>query len=178
MQEELLNQPSAGMIISTIYWMKKHQRQVYDRIRYVMSAKDYISFRLCGEIGTEYTDAGATLAFSVKNYRWCTELFERLDIRKEIWAPVHRSFEIAGEVTARAAEETGLCPAPALCMEPETVWRPLREMELLRADVSPATSARPPSWRQWRISRFLIRRCGYRPGAIRFRGAGLCRAGH
>ncbi len=110
MQEELLNQPSAGMIISTIYWMKKHQRQVYDRIRYVMSAKDYISFRLCGEIGTEYTDAGATLAFSVKNYRWCTELFERLDIRKEIWAPVHRSFEIAGEVTARAAEETGLCP--------------------------------------------------------------------
>ncbi len=108
MQKELLNRPSAGMMISTVYWMKKHQPEVYDRIRYVMSPKDYISFLLCGAIGTEYTDAGATLAFSVKNNHWCTELFQRLGLRETIWAPVHKSFEIAGKVTAQAAEETGL----------------------------------------------------------------------
>ena len=44
MREELLNRPSAGMLISTIYWMKKHQPEQYDRIRYVMSPKDYIAF--------------------------------------------------------------------------------------------------------------------------------------
>ena len=108
MTEELLNQPSAGMMISSLYWLKKHQKETYDRIRYVMSPKDYISFRLCGEIGTEYTDAGAALGFSVKNYRWCTELFKRLELKEEIWPPVHKSFEIAGNVTAEAAEETGL----------------------------------------------------------------------
>ena len=106
MTEELLNQPSAGMMISSLYWLKKHQKETYDRIRYVMSPKDYISFRLCGEIGTEYTDAGAALGFSVKNYRWCTELFKRLELKEEIWPPVHKSFEIAGNVTAEAAEET------------------------------------------------------------------------
>lgn len=108
MQEELLNQPSAGMMISTVYWLKKHQPQVYNRIRYVLSPKDYISFRLCGEIGAEHTDAGATLAYSVKNKRWCGGLFQRLGIREEIWAPVQSSFEIAGRVTPQAAEETGL----------------------------------------------------------------------
>ena len=108
MTEELLNQPSAGMMISSLYWLKKHQKETYDRIRYVMSPKDYISFRLCGEIGTEYTDAGAALGFSVKNYRWCTELFKRLELKEAIWPPVHKSFEIAGNVTAEAAEETGL----------------------------------------------------------------------
>ena len=45
MTEELLNQPSAGMMISSLYWLKKHQKETYDRIRYVMSPKDYISFR-------------------------------------------------------------------------------------------------------------------------------------
>lgn len=108
MSEKLLNQPSAGMIISTVYWMKKHQPEKYEKIRYVMSPKDYIAFRLCGEIGTEYTDAGATLAFSVKDRRWCTELFQRLGVKEDIWAPVHNSYDIAGKVTKEAAEETGL----------------------------------------------------------------------
>lgn len=108
MTDELLNQPSAGMIISTVYWMKKHQPEIYDKIRYVMSPKDYICYRLCGEIGTECTDAGATLAFSVKNSCWCTELFRRLGVREDIWAPVHKSYEIAGKITAEAADETGL----------------------------------------------------------------------
>lgn len=108
MSEKLLNQPSAGMIISTVYWMKKHQPEKYNRIRYVMSPKDYIAFRLCGEIGTEYTDAGATLAFSVKERRWCSELFQRLGVKEDIWAPVHNSYDIAGKVTQEAAKETGL----------------------------------------------------------------------
>ena len=39
MTEELLNQPSAGMMISSLYWLKKHQKETYDRIRYVMSQR-------------------------------------------------------------------------------------------------------------------------------------------
>ncbi|MDD3337556.1 MAG: xylulokinase [Lachnospiraceae bacterium] len=114
MQEELLNQPSAGMIISTVYWMKTHQKETYDKIRYVMSPKDYIRFRLCGEIGTECTDAGAALAFSVKHREWCRELFRRLEIKDDIWAPVHESFEIAGTVSGEAAKETGLSTKTAV----------------------------------------------------------------
>ncbi len=106
--EQLLNTPSAGMMISTVYWLKKHAPQVYDQIHTVLSPKDYIRYRLCGEIGTESTDAGAALAYSVKERRWCTELFDRLDIRRDIWAPVHESCEQAGGVTKEAADETGL----------------------------------------------------------------------
>lgn len=108
MKEQLLNQPSAGMMISTLYWMKRHRPEIYDRIRYVLSPKDYIRFRLSGELGTDVTDAGATLAFSVRERRWCTELFTRLGLYSDIWMPVHESFEPAGSVTRQAAAETGL----------------------------------------------------------------------
>ncbi len=108
MQTELLNQPSAGMLIGSLYWLKVHEPKVYERIHVVMSPKDYIRFLLVGEIGTEYSDASATLAFSVREKRWCTELFERLGLRTDIWPEVHGSSEVAGHITHQAAAETGL----------------------------------------------------------------------
>lgn len=114
MTEELLNVPSAGMMISTLYWMKERWPEKYGKIRYVMSPKDYIRFCLCGEIGTECTDAGATLAFSVKQRKWCSALFDRLGIRKDIWPKVYESYEVAGYVSAPTARETGLSERTAL----------------------------------------------------------------
>ena len=102
MKEELLNQPGAGMMISTLYWMKKESPVLFDKVRFVLSPKDYIRFRLTGEIGTEVT--------SVKNRSWCKELFHRLGIPEEIFPPVHESCEAVGTVTSKAAGETGLSP--------------------------------------------------------------------
>ena len=108
MQTELLNQPSAGMLIGSLYWMKKYEKELYDRIAVVMSPKDYIRYRLCGEIGSDYSDASAALAFSTKNKEWCRELLGKLEIRDDIWPEVHGSCEIAGKITGDASAETGL----------------------------------------------------------------------
>lgn len=108
MRTELLNLPSAGMMLATVYWMKKHMPKRYEALDYVLSPKDYIRMRFCGEIGTEYTDAGATLGFSVKNRVWCSELFRRLGLREDIWPQVYESSAIAGQVTEEAARATGL----------------------------------------------------------------------
>ena len=108
MREELHNQPSTGMVICSFLWMKRNCPQEYDRIRYVMSPKDYIRFRLTGEICTDYSDASATLAFSVKKRTWCRELFARLDVKENVWPPVRESCDVAGKVTGYAAAETGL----------------------------------------------------------------------
>lgn len=105
---ELLNQPGAGMMISTLYWLKKKDPGLFEKIRFVMSPKDYIRYRLTGEIGTEVTDASASLGFSVRNRTWCEALFDRLDLPKEIFPSVHESCEIAGTVSLEAARETGL----------------------------------------------------------------------
>ncbi|MDO4475729.1 MAG: xylulokinase [Lachnospiraceae bacterium] len=108
LEREVLNQPCAGMIISTLFWIRENEPALYEKIRYVMSVKDYIRFRLCGELGTECSDAAATLAFSVRNRQWCGEWMDRLGIRRDIWVPVHESYEVAGTITPEAAAETGL----------------------------------------------------------------------
>ena len=106
--EELLNRPSAGMLICSLYWIKHHQQQVYDRIETVMSPKDYIRYRLTGVICTDFSDASATLAFSVKNRSWCRELIRKLELKTDIWPEVYDSARVIGTVSKEAAAETGL----------------------------------------------------------------------
>lgn len=106
--QELLNQPSTGMLLCSLLWLKRNRPEIYDCIDMVMSPKDYIRYRLTGVICTEYSDASATLAFSVKKREWCLELMQRLDIRKDIWPNVCESFAVVGTVSREAANETGL----------------------------------------------------------------------
>ncbi len=108
LSEELLNQPGAGMLICSLLWIKHHKPDIYDKVRYVMAPKDYIRYLMTGVICTDYSDAAATLAFSVRNRRWCTELIKRLGLKTDIWPPVQEAGEPAGTVTAAAAAETGL----------------------------------------------------------------------
>ena len=108
LEEELLNRPSAGMLICSLVWLKKNRPTVYDHIAKVMSPKDYIRYRLTGVLCTDPCDAGAALIFSVKNRKWCTELMERLDIDPELFPPVYEASQVIGNVSPEAARETGL----------------------------------------------------------------------
>ena len=108
LEEELLNRPSAGMLICSLVWLKKNRPRIFERISRVMSPKDYIRYRLTGELCTDPCDAGAALAFSVKNRTWCTELMQRLELDPELFVPVREASQVVGAVTGKAAEETGL----------------------------------------------------------------------
>ncbi|MDO4273712.1 MAG: xylulokinase [Eubacteriales bacterium] len=107
---ELLNQPSAGMMICSLLWMKHEKPKMYDRVEAVMSPKDYIRYKITGIVGTDYSDASATLAFSVKNRCWCKELIRRLELKEDIWPPVYESCQEAGTVSREAARELGISP--------------------------------------------------------------------
>ena len=108
LETQLLNRTVPGMMLASLLWLKKNQPEVFDRIRYCMLPKDYIRFRLTGEIGTDYADGSATGAFSVKEHRWCTELLERIGIPADIFPPARACTDIAGQVSAQGAEQTGL----------------------------------------------------------------------
>ena len=107
-REELLNQPSTGMLICSLLWVKENRPELYDKVSYVMSPKDYIRFRLTGIISSEPADASATLAFSIKRGNWCRELIHRMGLKDDIWPDIFPSVRIVGTVTPHAAKETGL----------------------------------------------------------------------
>lgn len=103
-----LNDLSSGFLLTSLLWMKEHNQKVYEQIHRVLLPKDYIRYRICGELGTDYSDASATLMFDVKNWSWAWDIADRFGLDRNLFPECHESCEIAGYVTPQCAQETGL----------------------------------------------------------------------
>jgi xylulokinase len=83
-------------------------RQEWSSVKYLMLAKDYLRYRLTGNIGTEQCDATGTNLIAAAENNWSEELAAMLDIKPD-WLPeIHASTEPAGEVLPEAARELGI----------------------------------------------------------------------
>ncbi|MBR1673131.1 MAG: xylulokinase [Fretibacterium sp.] len=103
-----LNSLSTGFLLSSLLWVREHEPDVYERTRHVMLPKDYIRCRMCGEMGTDCSDASGTAAFNTAKREWAWDMIQRLGLDAGLFVPCHDSWETAGRVTRRCAEETGL----------------------------------------------------------------------
>ena len=110
-----LNRALTGFTLPKLLWLKGHEPENYSRLRHLLVCKDYIRFRLTGELATEVSDASGTLMFDVKNRKWSGELIEKLGIDPGILPRCFESPEITGRLTKDAANELGLQPgAPVM----------------------------------------------------------------
>lgn len=107
-QNIALNSLSTGFLISSLMWVKEHEPENYEKISSVMLPKDYIRFRMCGEYGSDMSDASSSAVFDVKKRCWAWGLIDKMGIRREIFPACHESSEIAGRVTRECQEKTGL----------------------------------------------------------------------
>ena len=73
-----------------------------------MLPKDYIRYRICGELGTDASDACSTGMWDMKARTWAFDILKKLDIPAEYLVESHESYEKAGTVTKECAERTGL----------------------------------------------------------------------
>lgn len=108
LSEYTLNTAATGFQLVSLMWLRDHCIDDYKRIRYVVAPKDYIRFKLTGKIGTECTDASATLAFNNKKLSWCNELIDMVGIDTGFFPQTEYPQSIAGEVTRKVSEDTGL----------------------------------------------------------------------
>lgn len=106
--EILHNRIFNGFALPSLLWMRKREGGLYRKIFRIFQPKDYIRFRLTGEMGTEYSDASASLMMDVGKRVWAEKLLEKLGIEKNILTELHESVQVAGSVTAEASRRTGL----------------------------------------------------------------------
>lgn len=103
------NRVAAGAFSATsMLWMRKHEPRLFEATRWFLHANGFIGLRLTGRATMDWANASFTLLFHVARREWSPELcdlmsipFEKLPEAVAPWAPI-------GEVTAQAAEETGL----------------------------------------------------------------------
>lgn len=104
------NPVAAGFLGPSLLWIKKHEPNVYKQIRWVLLPKDYVRYRLTGHIATETTDASSTLLFDTAHRKWSEELCSKLGLETHYLPPCFEPWELAGILTRKAVEETGVDP--------------------------------------------------------------------
>lgn len=112
----LLNHVTTGFFVCFMYWMKRHHPEVLAKARKGMVIKDYIRYKICGEIGSDYSDAASTMVFDQIRREWLWNLIDDLQLNRELFtSEVHNAHEIAGYVTHACAMETGLKVGTPVC---------------------------------------------------------------
>ena len=97
------NRALTGFTAPKLLWLRRHEPDVYARIRRIVLPKDYVRYRLTGEWAIDAADASGTLLFDVANRRWSDEVLAALEIPSEWLPPVSESTEIAGAGDQQAA---------------------------------------------------------------------------
>src|SRR6201996_3418233 len=106
--------PAAGFLISTLFWLQRHQPELLDRALTLLMPKDYIRLKITGELGTDESDASATGLFDVERRTWADDLITRLKFPRRIFPITNESTECVGKLTKGAAAELGLAPGISL----------------------------------------------------------------
>jgi xylulokinase len=108
LREWVRNPALEGFTLPKILWLRDQEPEAYARLATVLLAKDFVRYRLTGELATEPSDASGTLMFDPVRVRWSDDLLGALGVPSALLPPIGGSAEILGRVHADAAQATGL----------------------------------------------------------------------
>ena len=104
------NRALTGFTAPKAVWLREEEPEHFERVAHLLLPKDYIRFRLTGELATDVSDASGTLLLDVANRTWSNEVVRAIGIPADWLPPVYESNAVTGRVTAEAADATGLSP--------------------------------------------------------------------
>jgi xylulokinase len=101
------NRALPGFTAPKLLWLRRHEPDVYTRIRRILLPKDYVLMRLTGEHAIDAADASGTLLFDVRGRRWSNEMTEALEIPGE-WLPAVTESTVHGGAGDQQAAALGV----------------------------------------------------------------------
>lgn len=102
------NPPTPAWPGFKLAWIRHHDPEAYRRAAAVMMPKDYVNFRLTGEIAMEATEGSCSFLMNPATRDWSPAMIALLGLDPAKLPRLRSPLEILGGVTAAAAVETGL----------------------------------------------------------------------
>lgn len=102
------NPALTGFQAPKVLWLRDEEPASYRRVAHILLPKDYVRYRLTGELATDASDAAGTLLLDLRARNWSAEICDALDLNVS-WLPrVCESPEQTGTVRSAIADDLGL----------------------------------------------------------------------
>ena len=97
-----------GYSLPKLMWLKDEQPGIFSKAHKFLLYEDFAFFKLGLEPVTDYSLAGRTMAFDIREKKWSEEMFSIAGIDPGKMATPRPSGEVVGVIPASIAEELGL----------------------------------------------------------------------
>jgi xylulokinase len=105
---ETANPPTPAWPAFKLAWMRDHDPDAYHRAACVLMPKDFVNYRLTGEVAMDPGDASCSFLMDGRSGDWSPAMIRRLGLDAAKLPPIRPSLAVLGAVTQAAAAETGL----------------------------------------------------------------------
>ncbi len=104
------NDAMTGFTAPKVAWVRDHEPGHHAAIAAICLPKDYVRFRLTGDIATDMADGSGTLLMDVAGRRWSDEMLDAVGLSVDQVPALYEGPDVTGVVSAEAAAATGLPP--------------------------------------------------------------------
>ncbi|MBE6714276.1 MAG: hypothetical protein E7575_03185 [Ruminococcaceae bacterium] len=96
--------------LAKIRWFADNCSEVLEKTSKILFPLDFLNLKLCGRAVTDYTVAGGSMIYDIKNKRWDPSLLEFARISEDKLPEVLPMGSFLGKLLAEVCEETGISP--------------------------------------------------------------------
>ena len=107
-QSKTLNTINCTWSLPQIAWVRENEPEVFARVRHVLFSKDYLAYRLTGELAADSGSAVSSLMADARTLRWDADLLELAGLDPVHVAPIRSCTETVGALTHDSAADMGL----------------------------------------------------------------------
>jgi xylulokinase len=99
---------SSAYTIPKLLWLKKNHPEKLEKTEKILWPKDYLRFKLTGEVLTDVTEAGGSGMLNWQSKEWEEERVKKVGLRMDQLPPLQNPEEKAGEIKQEFLAEFGL----------------------------------------------------------------------
>jgi xylulokinase len=91
-----------------IMWFREHEPGMFARAARIVGSKDYINFKLTGQLVTDHSYASGSGVYNLKERRYDERFLAASGLPDDLFPPILESTASLGQLSAAAAQELGL----------------------------------------------------------------------
>jgi xylulokinase len=101
-----------GFTAPKLAWVRRHEPDLFARVRTVLLPKDHVRLRMTGDKASDLSDAAGTLWLDVARRRWSAELLAATGLTEAAMPRLYEGSEATGRLRAEVAADWGMDAVP------------------------------------------------------------------
>jgi len=97
-----------GFTLPKLLWVRENEPEAFAKASRFVLPKDYVRYRLTGEIHMDLSDAAGTLMLDVANKTWSADVLRAFELPEAFCPPLVEAGGFVGTVSAEASSSAGL----------------------------------------------------------------------